>query len=112
MQVYVHERCRGAFSASVYGQHGHGLPAAEFAPIQNYRAVLLDGCGIHMYSIYICHGVGKSKSKHQQLYERVSGVIGVQVEHHLAFFVHVSSKYECERGPGAVSAHSRGILQL
>lgn len=66
------------------------------------------------YVQYLCHGVGKSKSKHQQLYERISGVIGVQVEHHLAFFVHVSSKYECERGPGAVtvSIHSRGILQL
>lgn len=64
------------------------------------------------YVQYLCHGVGKSKSKHQQLYERISGVIGVQVEHHLAFFVHVSSKYECERGPGAVSVHSRGILQL
>lgn len=71
---------------------------------------LLDGSGIHTYihRTRCMHVVGKSKSKH----ERISGVIGVQVVHHLAFFVHVSSKYECERGPGAVSVHSRGILHL
>lgn len=33
------------------GQHGHGLPAAEFATIQNYRAVILDGSGIHTVSM-------------------------------------------------------------
>lgn len=48
-----------------------------------YSVFILDGSGIHAYV------VGKSKSKH----ERISGVIGVQVEYHLAIFVHVSSKY-------------------
>lgn len=44
------------------GQHGHGLPAAEFATIQNYRAVILDGCGIHMYSIYVTESESRNRS--------------------------------------------------